>query len=51
MGSKYSFTEHQGLFADNLSNLECELTEEPITYDIPIKNTGHFFTVYTRCKL
>ncbi|MDN3384008.1 hypothetical protein QL995_15305 [Pseudoalteromonas sp. APC 3358] len=45
------FTEHQGLFADNLSNLECELAEEPITYDIPIKNTGHFFTVYTRCKL
>ncbi|WP_231616880.1 transthyretin-like family protein [Pseudoalteromonas sp. NZS11] len=45
------FTEQQDLLADKLIDLECELTKEPITYDIPIKNTGHFFTVYTRCKL
>ncbi|MBH0014495.1 hypothetical protein I6F66_20820 [Pseudoalteromonas sp. NZS100_1] len=45
------FTEEQVLLSDILNNFECELTEEPITYDIPIKNTGQFYTVYTRCKL
>ena len=45
------FTEEQALLSDILNNFECELSEEAITYDIPIKNTGQFYTVYTRCKL
>ncbi|KAA1154016.1 hypothetical protein EU510_09305 [Pseudoalteromonas sp. FUC4] len=45
------FTEEQALLSDILNNFECELSKEAITYDIPIKNTGQFYTVYTRCKL
>ena len=45
------FTEKQAQLSDILNNFECELSEEATTYDIPIKNTGHFFTVYTRCTL
>ena len=44
------FTEEQALLSDILNNFECELSEEAITYDIPIKNTGQFYTVYTRCN-
>ncbi|PLT26159.1 hypothetical protein CXF89_06750 [Pseudoalteromonas sp. MelDa3] len=45
------FTEEQALLSDILNNFECELSEAAITYDIPIKNSGQFYTVYTRCKL
>ncbi len=45
------FTEEQALLSDILNNFKCELGEEAITYDIPIKNSGQFYTVYTRCKL
>ncbi|WP_225305702.1 DUF6795 domain-containing protein [Pseudoalteromonas sp. TAB23] len=45
------FTEEQALLSDILNNFECELSEEATTYDIPIKNTDQFYTVYTRCKL
>ncbi|XQF91504.1 hypothetical protein ACOBV8_21805 (plasmid) [Pseudoalteromonas espejiana] len=45
------FTQEQALLSDILNNFECELGEEAITYDIPIKNSGQFHTVYTRCKL
>lgn len=45
------FTEEQALLSDILNNFECELGKEAITYDIPIKNSGQFHTVYTRCKL
>ncbi|WP_247655221.1 DUF6795 domain-containing protein [Pseudoalteromonas sp. MMG007] len=45
------FTQEQALFSDILNNFECELSEEAITYDMPIKGTGQFYTVYTRCKL
>ncbi|WP_225913145.1 transthyretin-like family protein [Pseudoalteromonas arctica] len=44
------FTEEQALLSDILNNFECELSEEARTYDIPIKNTGQFYTVYTRCN-
>ena len=45
------FTKEQALLSDILNNFECELSEAAITYDIPIKNSGQFYTVYTRCKL
>ena len=45
------FTEEQALLSDILNNFKCELGEEAITYDIPIKYSGQFYTVYTRCKL
>lgn len=35
-----------------LSSLECDIAQEPQTYDIPIaENNGHTFTIYTTCKL
>lgn len=43
------FTQEQVLLSDMLNHFECDLSEEAITYDIPIKNTGQFHTVYTRC--
>lgn len=42
-------TQEQVLLSDMLNHFECDLSEEAITYDIPIKNTGQFHTVYTRC--
>lgn len=43
------FTQEQALLSDMLNHFECELSEEAKTYDIPIKDTGQCYTVYTRC--
>lgn len=35
-----------------LANLECDIAEEPQTYDIPIEEAPeHFFTIYGACKI
>ena len=35
-----------------LAHLECDIGQEPQTYDIPIKeDTSHTFAIYTSCKL
>ncbi len=43
------FTQEQALLSDMLNHFECDLSEEAETYDIPIKDTGQYYTVYTRC--
>ena len=35
-----------------LADLECDISKEPETYDIPIEeDTSHTFAIYTSCKL
>ena len=35
-----------------LADLECDIAEEPQTYDIPIEEAPeHFFTIYGACKI
>ncbi|WP_149981843.1 DUF6795 domain-containing protein [Pseudoalteromonas rhizosphaerae] len=47
-----SMHEDSDTLKDLLADLECDIAEEPQTYDIPIEEAQeHFFTIYGACKI
>ncbi len=47
-----SLHEESGTLTELLTSLVCDISKEPQTYDLPIKEAPeHVFTIYTTCKI